>query len=70
MIKLKVIIEMVGQITYYLGRSWRKIPIQSWLPDNDIVTDDYSAISAWCPDCKQKTMQVVRPGSYQCSNCG
>ena len=27
MIKLNHIFEMVGQITYYLGRSWRKIPI-------------------------------------------
>ena len=26
--KLKYLFEMVGQITYYLGRSWRKIPIK------------------------------------------
>ena len=29
MIKLKVIIAMLGQITYYLGRSWRKIPMRN-----------------------------------------
>lgn len=28
MIKLKVVFEMIGQLNYYLGRSWRKIPIK------------------------------------------
>jgi len=70
--KLKYIFEMIGQLNYYLGRDWRKLPMarpDKFPPDGDTVTDDFSSISAWCPDCKQKTMEVVRPGSYQCSNC-
>lgn len=37
----------------------------------DWVEDDFgSAVSAYCPECKEPTMQVVRPGKFQCSNCG
>ena len=36
----------------------------------DFVGDGYAYISAWCPECGNKTMQVVRPGKFQCSKCG
>ena len=40
-------------------------------PDNDIIEDGFgSAWSAWCPECGKKEMVVVRPGKYQCNNCG
>ena len=26
--------------------------------------------SAWCPECHQKSIVVVRPGKVQCINCG
>ena len=34
------------------------------------ITDDYQVWSKTCPMCGQDTMQVVRPGKVQCSNCG
>jgi len=37
----------------------------------DMVEDGFgSAVCAWCPKCGQKTMEVVRPGKFQCTNCG
>jgi len=42
----------------------------TWCKDNDTITDDFgSTISAWCPNGCGKTMQVVRPGKFQCSEC-
>lgn len=41
------------------------------LNKDDIIEDGFgSAWSAWCPECKQRTMQVMRPGKVQCANCG
>lgn len=38
---------------------------------NDIIDDGFGNIcSAWCPTCKRKSMQVVRPGKFQCGYCG
>jgi len=42
----------------------------TWRKDNDLISDDYQSISAWCPNGCGKTMQVVRPGKFQCSECG
>jgi hypothetical protein len=28
MIKLKYLFEMIGQLNYYIGRDWRKLPIK------------------------------------------
>lgn len=36
----------------------------------DTITDGDTKWSAYCPECGKKTMQVVRPGKIQCSNCG
>lgn len=36
----------------------------------DTITDGDTTWSAYCQDCGKKTMQVVRPGKIQCSNCG
>ena len=29
-----------------------------------------NAWSAYCPECGQKTVSIVRPGKVQCSKCG
>lgn len=37
----------------------------------EIIEDEFG--SAWnivCPECKQNSMHVVRPGKAQCGNCG
>jgi len=40
-------------------------------PDADLVEDGFgSAVSIVCPMCGNRTMQVVRPGKFQCSECG
>lgn len=37
----------------------------------DIIEDGFGSVwSAWCPMCKKKSMQVVRPGKAQCKYCG
>jgi len=43
---------------------------KSWRKSDDLIDDGYQEISAWCPNGCGKTMQVVRPGSFQCSECG
>jgi hypothetical protein len=38
---------------------------------SEIIEDGFgSAWSKRCPTCGENTMQVVRPGKVQCSNCG
>ena len=34
------------------------------------ITDGYQVWNKECPQCHQPTMQVVRIGKVQCSNCG
>lgn len=37
----------------------------------DTVSDGLGSVwSAYCPECKRKSMEVVRPGKVQCSFCG
>lgn len=48
----------------------QEITTPQWRKDDDLITDDYQSISAWCPNGCGKTMQVVRPGKFQCSVCG
>jgi hypothetical protein len=39
--------------------------------DSNIIEDGFgSAWSAYCAMCGKKTMEIVRPGKVQCSNCG
>jgi len=39
--------------------------------NGDVVEDGFgSAVSVFCPKCGGKTMQVVRPGKFQCGVCG
>ena len=39
--------------------------------DEDIIEDGFgSAWSIICPDCGERSMEVVRPGKVQCGNCG
>jgi len=41
------------------------------LAGKDTIEDGFgSEWSAWCPMCKKKTMEIVRPGMVQCSECG
>lgn len=38
--------------------------------NNETIEDGFGmSCSAWCPDCKQKAMQIVRPGKAQCAYC-
>ena len=43
---------------------------QNMAKPTETITDDYQTWSKTCPMCGQDTMQVVRPGKVQCSNCG
>lgn len=37
----------------------------------ETISDGFgSEWSAWCPECRNTTMQVVGPGKVQCSDCG
>lgn len=37
----------------------------------DAISDGFgSTWSAYCPRCGEKTMQIVRPGQAECSECG
>ena len=39
-------------------------------PDDDMIDDDFgNSTSAWCQNCGKKTMVVVRPGKFQCTEC-
>jgi uncharacterized Zn finger protein (UPF0148 family) len=51
-------------------RSTEKDKQGFYLPkDIDTVTDGYAFWSSWCPQCGYKTIEIVRPGKVQCSNC-
>lgn len=39
-------------------------------PPETISDDLGNTWSVVCPDCGKPTMQVVRPGKVQCTNCG
>ena len=56
-----------------LGKSWDEFTqkvIDAGLYDCiEIISDGYQTWSAKCPNCNQLTMEVVRPGKVQCSNC-
>lgn len=50
---------------------WSEKVAERLARDRKTVDDGFgSAVSVICPECKQATMQVVRPGSFQCSKCG
>ena len=39
--------------------------------EEDAIYDGFgSSVSVVCPMCGDRTMQVVRPGKFQCSECG
>jgi len=39
--------------------------------DDSTIDDGFGSVwSAWCPECGEKSMSVVRPGEAQCANCG
>jgi len=44
-----------------------KPPIDS----NETIEDGFGGVwSIVCPECNNKTMQIMRPGKVQCSKCG
>lgn len=46
-------------------------PSHTEAKEGEIVSDGFgNTWSAFCPTCKNKTMQIVRPGKVQCSMCG
>jgi hypothetical protein len=40
-----------------------------WMSEGEYITDGWAKVSAYCSRCGQKTMQVVRPGNFQCAAC-
>lgn len=43
-----------------------------WWEENrlDMIEDGFgNSISAYCPQCGGRTMQIVRPGKFQCWEC-
>lgn len=40
-----------------------------WMSEGEYITDGWAKVSAYCSRCGQKTMQVVRPGNFQCASC-
>ena len=37
---------------------------------SEMIDDGYgNYVSAYCAQCHQKTMEVVRPGKFQCTEC-
>ena len=59
-------------------QGWDRDLRLGWVIPREAVADVDSTISdgfgsSWsrqCPTCHQDTMEVVRPGKVQCSNCG
>jgi len=69
---MMAVVEAIDNLAEVLSESHRvKFENGSSPSDNDLIEDGFgSKWSAWCSECKQKTMQVVRPGKAQCTNCG
>ena len=39
--------------------------------DIEYLDDGFgNCFSPYCPECRRKTMQIIRPGKVQCGNCG
>jgi DNA-directed RNA polymerase subunit RPC12/RpoP len=37
---------------------------------DEMIDDGFDqSVSAWCPECGHKSMQVVRPGVFRCVRC-
>ena len=54
-------------IFYLVWLNWKS---NSDYFDIDIIYDGFgSSTSIVCPNCSGRTMQVVRPGDFQCSEC-
>ena len=68
-----------GKFVYILfdtdnsGNRYVEVPVEmlvKLLDKNAQVEDGFGqSVSAICPTCYRHTMQVVRPGMFQCSNC-
>lgn len=75
--KRKDMIERAGIALCDIG-AWRKVLPGEFARGGQIValtkdklTDGLgNEWSAWCSSCRQKTMEIVRPGKVQCSICG
>ena len=55
----------------------KKPSIRNYYPGISDVKDIYylddgfgNCFSPYCPECKKKTMVIIRPGKVQCGNCG
>jgi hypothetical protein len=63
---------------YNPGADWQWHDITHWMPlpelpqnDPETIEDGFGAMcSIRCPQCGLKSMQVVRPGKFQCAFCG
>lgn len=73
--------DMLKRVRYFLGWGFVVIAehtnkgyrVQAHIPSKpeDVIEDGFgSSWSAYCPECGNKSMHVVRPGKVQCSNCG
>ncbi len=54
---------------WYIRREIERIKKYEY-KSGEVISDGFgSAWSKICPECKSPTMQVVRPGKVQCTNC-
>ena len=55
----------------YFNEAYKKWGKAEWFTRHiDTIDDGYQAWDIHCEECNQRTMQVVRPGKVQCSECG
>jgi len=59
----------ISQLSFLIRCYKNKDMIENILNNN--INDGFGNVwNKICPECNQSTMQVLRPGKVQCSNCG
>jgi hypothetical protein len=62
---LELVREAIGEL------SPNNIPAVDDPSEEDTISDGFGSVwSAICPQCHERTIEIVRPGKVQCTNCG